>query len=83
MARPIVIVGKVELKRVAGRRCPTMWDSIHLLSKNGAPDGLDEVRGEFWDVGRMKPEDPRLNGYDLKTTFKFDSDCGLAAARGK
>ena len=25
-----------------------------------APDGLVEVRGEFWNVGGMRPDDPRL-----------------------
>ena len=24
--------------------------------------GLDEVRGEFWDLGRMNADDPRLAG---------------------
>jgi len=27
--------------------------SIKVLFKGSAPDGLDEVRGEFWDIGRM------------------------------
>ncbi|HEY2150950.1 MAG TPA: Ig-like domain-containing protein [Vicinamibacterales bacterium] len=74
--RPVVFVGKVELEDSGRMTVSDDAGSIHLLSKNGAPDGLDEVRGEFWDVGRMKPEDPRLNGYDLKTTFKFDPNAG-------
>jgi hypothetical protein len=74
--RPVVFVGKVELEDSGRMSVSDDAGSIHLLSKNGAPDGLDEVRGEFWDVGRMKPEDPRLNGYDLKTTFKFDPNAG-------
>jgi len=32
------------------------------------------VRGEFVDIGRMKPDDPRLATYDLRTTFKIDPD---------
>ena len=40
--------------------------SIRVLSKGTTvPDGLDEVRGEFWDIGRMKPDDPQLSGFDL------------------
>jgi hypothetical protein len=42
--------------------------------KGNAPDGLDEVRGEFWDIGRMKLDDIRLSTYDLRTTFKVDPD---------
>ena len=48
--------------------------SIRLLFKGTAPDGLDEVRGEFWDLGRMKSDDIRLSGYNLRQTFKIDPD---------
>ncbi len=70
--RPITLVGTVELSKDGRLTVSDDSGSIHLLFTGNAPDGLDEIRGEFWDVGRMKPEDPRLNGYDLKTTFKFD-----------
>ena len=69
--RPIVLVGKVEEKD--GR--VTVSDdagSVHLLFKGSSPDGMDEIRGEFWDLGRMKPDDLRLVNYDLRTTFKID-----------
>jgi hypothetical protein len=70
--RPIVIVGTVAFKdnelRVSDGN-----ESIRLVFKGGsAPDGLDEIRGEFWDIGRMKPDDPRLAGYDLRATFQMD-----------
>jgi len=73
--RPIVIVGTVGLKgdelRVSDGNT-----SIPLVYKGTgtAPDGLDEIRGELWDVGRMKPDDPRLSGYDLRKTFHMDPD---------
>ena len=35
--------------------------SIRVVFKGSAPDGLDEIRGEFWDIGRMKPDDIRLS----------------------
>ena len=69
--RPIVIVGRVGLEdnqlRVADDN-----GSIHLIFKGNAPDGIDEVRGEFWDIGRMKADDIRLSTYDLRATFKMD-----------
>ncbi len=43
-----------------------------MLYKGSAPDGLDEIRGEFWDIGRMKPDDPQLASYDLQKTFGVD-----------
>jgi Bacterial Ig-like domain len=70
--RPIVLIGKVESDKDGRLTVSDDAGSVHLLTKNGAPDGLDEVRGEFWDLGRMKPEDLRLVGYDLKATFKID-----------
>ena len=39
---------------------------------NHEPDGIDEIRGEFWDIGRMKAEDPRLSTIDLSSTFHMD-----------
>jgi hypothetical protein len=71
--RPIVVVGKVALD---GMQLKMSDDeaSIHVVFKGNAPDGLDEVRGEFWDLGRMKADDIRLSTYDLRATFKLDPD---------
>lgn len=71
--RPIVIVGKVGVEKDE-LRVSNDEASIHLITKGNAPDGLDEVRGELWDLGRMKPDDPRLSAYDLRTTFHIDPD---------
>jgi hypothetical protein len=48
--------------------------SVRLVFKGSAPDGLDEIRGEFWDIGRMKPDEPRLSGLNLRETFGVDPD---------
>ncbi len=71
--RPIVIVGNVGIE-TDQLRLSDDNGSIHLIFKGTAPDGLDEVRGEFWDLGRMKPDDLRLSTYDLRQTFKIDPD---------
>jgi hypothetical protein len=72
--RPIVIVGEVKTENNGQITVADDNGSIHLLSKTGAPDGLDEIRGEFWDLGRMNASDIRLTGYDLRTTFKIDPE---------
>src|SRR5512135_2989633 len=41
--------------------------SVRIITRGSAPDGLNEVRGEFWDLGRMNPDDPRLAAYDVKS----------------
>jgi hypothetical protein len=47
---------------------------MRVIFKGSAPDGVDEVRGEFWDLGRLTADDPRLAGYDLKSIFKIDPE---------
>ena len=68
-----MIVGKVGIDKDQLRLSDDNG-SIHLIFKGTAPDGLDEVRGEFWDIGRMKPDDIRLSTYDLRQTFKIDPE---------
>jgi len=72
--RPIVIVGEVKLQDNGELRATTEGLSIRVVFKGSAPDGMDEIRGEFWDVGRMNAADPRLAGYDLRATFKMDPE---------
>jgi len=69
--RPILIVGNVATEKDELRVSDDIA-SIRLVFKGSAPDGLDEVRGEFWDIGRMKPDDIRLAAIDLRNTFKID-----------
>lgn len=70
--RPILIVGTVTTTD-KGIRVADDNGSIRVLSKGTAvPDGLDEIRGEFWDIGRMKADDPQLSGFDIERTFGID-----------
>jgi hypothetical protein len=70
--RSILLVGTVTTTE-SGMRVSDDSGSIRLLTKGSAPDGLDEVRGEFWDIGRMKPDEPQLANFDLKRTFNIDA----------
>lgn len=71
--RPVVLVGKVALEKDE-LRVSSDEGSLRIITKGNAPDGLDEIRGELWDIGRMKPEDPRLSTVDLRQTFHVDPD---------
>src|SRR5580765_7607226 len=67
--RPILIVGTVTTTD-KGMRVADDNGSIHVVSKGATvPAGLDEIRGEFWDIGRMKADDPQLPGFDLQRTL--------------
>jgi hypothetical protein len=72
--RPVVIVGKVELEPNGRLKVADDAGSVTLVFKGSAPDGLDEIRGEFWDIGRLKPDDPRLNTLNLSAALRLDPD---------
>ena len=74
--RPIVIIGRVATEKNGEIRVSDAGGSIRVIAKGSAFDGLDEVRGEYWDLGRMKADEARLAGYDLKNTFHIDPDAG-------
>src|SRR5262245_28012364 len=63
--RPIVLVGDLKLQDNGELRLTSDGQSMRVLFKGSAPDGRDEIRGEFWDVGRMNADDPRLAEYDV------------------
>ncbi len=78
--RPILLVGTVALQDAGGLRVSSEGLSMRLVSKGPAPDGEDEIRGEFWDLGRMNADDPRLREYDLKRVFNIDPDAAWPQA---
>jgi len=70
----VTVVGAVKLEDNGELRVTTDGASMRVIFKGSAPDGLDEIRGEFWDLGRMGADNPRLASYDLKSTFKIDPE---------
>jgi len=72
--RPVLFVGTVAVTPEVRLKVSDDFGSLDLVVKGNAPDGLDEIRGEYWDIGRMKPDDIRLHAYDIKTTFHFDPE---------
>lgn len=37
-----------------------------LVASGVGGNGVQDVRGEVWDIGRMRQDDPKLNGHDLR-----------------
>jgi hypothetical protein len=72
--RPIVVTGTVTLQDNGEIRVGDGSESVRLVFKGSPPDGIAEVRGEFWDLGKLNADDPRLAGYDLRNTFKIDPE---------
>ena len=74
--RPVVIVGNLVRREGGDLRIVDDTGSLKILFRRGAPSGLSEIRGAFWDVGRMNSDDPRLARYDLSATFGIDPEAG-------
>jgi hypothetical protein len=72
--RPIVAAGTITLQDNGEMRVGVDGTSVRVVFKGTPPDGVAEVRGEFWDLGRLNADDPRLAGYDLRTAFRIDPE---------
>ena len=53
--------------------------SLRVISEGNVPTGSNEVRGEFWDIGRLNSDDPRLAVYDLRV----DVSSSIPTVRGR
>jgi hypothetical protein len=74
--RSILVLGTVAQQQNGHFHVSDSTGSLRVIPEGSAPDGLNEVRGQFWDLGRMKADDPRLAGYDLQRTFQIDPEGG-------
>lgn len=72
--RPMLLVGTMKLHENGQLRVSDESGSLQVVFKGNAPEGLVEIRGEFWDVGRMNADDPRLASIDVRRTFQIDPD---------
>jgi hypothetical protein len=72
--RPIIVAGSITLEDNGEMRVGVDGASVRVIFKGTPPDGIAEVRGEFWDLGRLNADDPRLGGYDLRTAFRIDPE---------
>ena len=77
---PIVVVGELKLSDAGELRLTTDGVSVRVVYQGSTPAGPAEVRGEFWDLGKFSPDDPRLGGYDVKRTFGVDAEAGWPRA---
>jgi hypothetical protein len=72
--RPVVLMGTVAMADNGDLRIADDAGTVRIVFKGNVPDGLSEIRGEFWDLGRMNADDPRLAGYDVQRTFHVDPE---------
>ena len=78
--RPITILGTLSRNDNGELRLGGAPPSLRVVYAGRVPDGASEIRGEFWDLGRMNADDPRLATYDVRATFRFDPEAGWPRA---
>lgn len=72
----VVVVGTLERRDSGELRLTDDSSAVRVVFKGSVPDDAAEVRGEFWDIGRMNADDPRLAGHDLRAAFQIDPEAG-------
>jgi hypothetical protein len=72
--RPVTVAGTVTRMPNGTLQLADDTRQIRVIYNGNTPDGLAEVRGEFWDLGRMNADDPRLTTYDIRKVFEIDPD---------
>lgn len=72
--RPILVAGALAMDDRGKLRLSDETGGLPVIYKGNAPEGQVEVRGEFWDIGRMNADDPRLTAIDARTVFQIAED---------
>src|SRR5262245_25902725 len=67
--RPITVVGELSRSTTGELRLSDEARDVRIVYMGSAPDGTVEIRGDFWDLGRMNADDPRLATYDVRRVF--------------
>jgi hypothetical protein len=64
----VAVRGEVEERgRLRVLTSPAVERELQLVWRSGTTrEGAAELRGDFWDLGRLNAEDPRLAGLDLQ-----------------
>ena len=71
--RPVTIAGTLT-RNSNGRLQLEGAPAMHIVFGAHVQDGLNEIRGDFWDLGRLRADDPRLASMNLQQTFQIDPD---------
>lgn len=78
--RPVTIVGSLSRGDDRELKLADAPPSLRIVHRGTVPEGASEIRGEFWDLGRMNADDPRLAAYDVRATFGINPDAGWPRA---
>jgi hypothetical protein len=72
--RPVTVAGMLTRDDSGAVRLTDDVGGISVVYEGSLTDGLHEVRGDFWDLGRMNADDPRLGRFDVIRVFGIRPD---------
>lgn len=74
--KPVSIAGEIAVRDTGALDISNDGSTMPLAFKGSMPSGTADLRGELWDLGRMRPDDPRLATYlatyDVSKMFQLD-----------
>lgn len=71
--RPVLLVAQVGTRDDGMRVAADESGTLPVTSREAiGTDGINEIRGELWDLGRMKQDDPRLTSIEIQRVFHVD-----------
>ena len=70
--QPVMVRAELEVEEGRASLVADGQRAIALVAPGVSGSGLQEIRGDVWDLGRMEPGDPRLVGKDLRAVLGIE-----------
>lgn len=70
--KPVLIAGDVTVRDTGALEVSSSGGTMLVVFKGSVPNGPADLRGELWDLGRMRSDDPRLAAIDVTRMLQID-----------
>jgi hypothetical protein len=72
--KSVLIAGDLAVRDTGAIELSNDGGTMLVVFKGSVPNGAADLRGELWDVGRMRSDDPRLAAIDVARTLQIDAN---------
>ena len=70
--RQVLLAGELTLLPDGRLQLSSEGATLPIVASANVREGLSQVRGTFWDIGRLNPDDPRLSTVDVRGILRLD-----------
>ena len=70
--RQVLVAGDLALLPDGRLQLSNDGATLPIVAGANTPEGASQVRGTFWDIGRLNPDDPRLTTVDVRGILRLD-----------